>query len=162
MRSLIPLGAPAAAAVLATLLIGCDTNDQMRVTQDPEATDAEADLRIYVPDPVDRILIRIDGCAADAQADSVTVRVDPWVAHIVRGQPFRWDIEGDAPSVRVAHRDGQPRLPQLPEAGPGESIESTGLDGQPGSRLHYNIIARCGPGVLIIDPDIIIRDMPPG
>jgi hypothetical protein len=160
MRSLIPLGAPAATAVLAALLIGCDmdTNDEIQVTQEPESNGAEADLGIYLPDPVDRILIRITGCAAQAEADSVTVLVDPWVAHIVRDQPFRWDIEGDPESVRVAHRAGEPQLSELPEARPGGSIESPGLDGQPGNRLYYNVIARCGPGVLIIDPDIIIRE----
>lgn len=159
MRSLIPLGAPAATAVLAALLIGCmETNDASQDGQ--ETTTAEADLSIYLPDPVDRILIRITGCAAQAEADSVTVLVDPWVAHIVRGQPFRWDIEGDAESVRVAHRAGAPRLSELPEALPDGSIESPGLDGEPGNRLYYNVIARCGPGVLVIDPDIILRDMP--
>lgn len=156
MRSLIPLRAPVAAAVLATLLTGCDmdTNDEMQVAQDAETT--EADLSIYLPDPVERILIRITGCVAEA--DSVTVLVDPWVAHINLGQPFRWDIEGDAASVRVAYRAGEPRLAELPEAEPQGSIESPGLDGEPGHRLHYNIIARCGEGILVIDPDIMIRD----
>jgi hypothetical protein len=140
--------------LVAASVAACAPEESQRGAVPDEAVDNAAGARL--PDPVENIEISIEGCGTD----TIRVVVEPWEAHVVRGRDFGWNVAGgtNADSVRVRHRTGQPQLPDLPAAAPGGRIPvQGGLAGAAGTRIQYDIIARCGDKTLIIDPDIVIR-----
>jgi hypothetical protein len=142
------------AVLICTAVAACDTGDPQRGEVRDREVRNDQDARL--PATVETIEINIEGCGTD----TIRVVVDPWEAHVVRGRDFAWVVGGQAnsDSVRIRHRTGQPQLPDLPAAAAGGRITvQGGLAGAPGDRIQYDIIARCGNQMLIIDPDIVIR-----
>lgn len=159
---------PAAVALIAAMLIGCnDVEDRPAVMADQETDDrfTEDDLRGFLPPNVDHVNINIDGCPAPP-GDAVTLEVDPSVAYInPRADNFEWRINGGrAARVGVQPKAGETNwpfadsLPPWTPANPGPIRPGTPPSGQHGDSSSYDVVVQCGATRIIIDPDIIIRD----
>jgi hypothetical protein len=152
---------PRARAVLAglvVLIIACEADTDRPTPPGNQHTDpnaVEQELDRILGGPVSEVTVDITGCGTE----TVRVVVDPWVARVVPGRPFRWVASGDMDSMTIRHKDGDWPFPaQLPAGRPGSPIEAGEPQGGANQRGSYEILVECGGTLLEIDPWIILRD----